>query len=80
MAAVAARTRRQARFEPRPSLDERQRANVLAVQVHGHVVLESDNRQRRFLRGLHIHFDRAAIPRGAASFESLADVILRDER
>jgi len=48
-----------------------QRANVLAVQVHGHVVLKGDDRQRGFGRGLHVKFHRAAIAAGAAGFEPL---------
>ncbi len=57
-----------------------ERPDIFAIQMHGHVVIERDDRQRFFGCGLHIHVHRAAIAGGAARFQSLAHIVLRDDR
>src|SRR4030095_9993768 len=53
-----------------------QRANVLAVKVHRHVVSESDDRQSGFGRRRVIHLYRSAVARGPTAFQTLAYVVL----
>ncbi len=55
-----------------------QGSDVLAVEVHGHIVIEGENRQG-FL-GLRLDFatNRSEIARRAALFQTLADVVVGD--
>ena len=55
-------------------------ANVFTIQVHRHVVLERDNRQRRLCSGLVLHFNRSAIARRAAGLQAFAHIVVGDQR
>src|SRR5215471_5079708 len=60
-----------------------QRANVFAIQVHAHVVLNSDDRQRRFRRRFDFGLNRTAIGTDAGdatAFQSLAHIVLGNHR
>ena len=57
-----------------------ERADVLAVQVHGHVVIERNDGQRPLSHRLVIHVHATTIARGAAALQPLAHVVLRDDR
>src|SRR2546430_7412589 len=56
------------------------RAISSSLKWRGPVVLEREEGRGRLGRGFFSLLDRAAIARGAAGFEALADVILRDAR
>jgi hypothetical protein len=53
-------------------------ANIFAIQVHGHVVVESEDRQS--LLGLRFvdSFERSHVPRCDAFFQTLAHIVLSD--
>src|SRR5262249_8868516 len=53
-----------------------QRADVFAIQMNGHVMLEGNNRQIRLFSGLNLHLDGAAVSGRAAGLQSFPDVVL----
>src|SRR5215470_7053211 len=59
---------------------EVQRADVFAVQVHGDVVIESDDGKRFFRGGFPLHRDRAQIASRAAFLQPLAHIVVRYDR
>src|ERR1700688_1941134 len=53
-------------------------ANILAVQVDGDVVIESNDGQCFVRRRLGIHMDGAAVADGSRALQTLSNVVLRD--
>src|SRR5260370_30357086 len=48
--------------------------------MRGDVVLKGDDGERVLLRWFFFHLDGAAITRGSAGFEALANIVLRNDR
>src|SRR5881628_3692364 len=59
---------------------EVQRADVFSVQMHGYVMIKGDDREGLFQRRFAFELYGPEIPRGAAFFQPLADVVMRDNR
>jgi hypothetical protein len=57
-----------------------QGANVFAVQVHGDIVIEGNDRQRPFGLRLVLDMDRSAVACRAAFLEALPNVVVGDDR
>ena len=57
-----------------------QGANVFAIQVHGDIMIKSDNRQRLFRSGFPLHGNRAEISGHAALLKPLTHIVVRDDR
>src|ERR1035438_9521467 len=56
-----------------------QSADVFAVQVHRDVVIEGEDRQCTLRLSLLLHVNRSAVARLAPCFQTLADVVVRDD-
>src|SRR6516165_924146 len=57
-----------------------ERANILAIQMYGDIMIKGDDRQRILRRGLRLEFHRSAIPSRAARLQPLAYIVMRNNR
>ena len=56
-----------------------QRANVFAIEMDGHIVIESDNGSAPLAAGFTSIAHRSAVARLTASLQALAHIVLRDD-
>src|SRR5437588_2606352 len=54
-------------------------ANVFAIEMHGHIMIEGEDGQRIFRLRLGFELHRSAIARRTALLEPLADIIVRND-